>query len=192
MIHFILQLVLASLHANNQRLLILNMFPNSDPKIMKDVQRALKLKARRDARIQSGQLPRKEATSKSDVASRSSVSTTPSPHRLLFPTSPPDTVPQAEVDAKAETEIDFGPSTGFAIATTSLHPVPTSLDNGAVLDWTGTSGNEEKYERRWTLSISRRKEKDRPQDLGPMGIEKQEILHASAVASFVLLPFIDT
>jgi hypothetical protein len=191
MIHFISQLVMASLHANNQHLLILDMFPNSDPKIMKDVQRALKLKARRDAR-QSGQLPRKETTSKSDVASRSSVSTTPSPHRLLFPTSPPDTVSPAEVDPKAETEIDFGPSTGFAIATTSLHPVPTSLDNGAVLDWTGTSGNEEKFERRWTLSISRRKEKDRPQDLGPMGMEKQELLHASAVASFVLLPFIDT
>jgi hypothetical protein len=40
--------------------------------------------------------------------------------------------------------------------------VPTSVDDGATLDWGGTLSEEDKTDRKWPLSITKRRHKDKP------------------------------
>ena len=54
--------------------------------------------------------------------------------------------------------MDFSPSVGID----HLHPVPTSTDDGATLDWGGTLSEEDKSDRKWPLSLTKRKPKDKP------------------------------
>jgi hypothetical protein len=54
--------------------------------------------------------------------------------------------------------LDFSPSVGID----HLHPVPTSTDDGATLDWGGTLSEEDKSDRKWPLSLTKRKPKDKP------------------------------
>jgi hypothetical protein len=122
------------------------------------VQRALKLKLRREARFQ--------ATRANDSISTSSRS---SPVRYSLP--PLD--PQASRIAKPslDSELDFSPSVGID----RLHPVPTSTDDGATLDWGGTLSEEDKADKKWSLSLTKRKAKDKPSPaLSKDTLEKQE------------------
>jgi hypothetical protein len=57
-----------------------------------------------------------------------------------------------------ESEVDFRPS----VSATASHPVPRSTDDGVTLDWSGDKLSDEKLDRRWSLSITKRKPKDKP------------------------------
>ncbi|EPQ60381.1 hypothetical protein GLOTRDRAFT_67962 [Gloeophyllum trabeum ATCC 11539] len=148
----------------------------SDPGILEDVQRALKLKARREARLRALQanVSRNEVPSKSDRTTISSVSagSSISPIEVSFPTSTP---PTSHVPGLSnESDIDFSPSVGV----THLHPVPTSSNDGATLDWSraGPPGYKPEH-RRWTLSLSKGKAKERTPSLGKGVVEKQDFLY---------------
>ncbi|GLB35925.1 hypothetical protein LshimejAT787_0302130 [Lyophyllum shimeji] len=135
---------------------------HEDPRILQDVQRALKLKARREARLSNKLTP-----PRSDFPARhqtANSSTSPS----TFPTSPS---PRKE---SMSSDLDFSPATGVSF----LHPVPASLDNGMTLDW---SGFDEKPDSRWRLTSTKRKGKG---FLPPMAtvMEQQEAAYADKIA----------
>lgn len=122
---------------------------------------------------------RKGSQSKSDVASFSSLSGTSSPPRALFSTpTTAATMATSPTRTSIGSEIDFSPSTG--LATTSLHPVPCSSDNGATLDWTGLASDEERSDKRWSLSIPKRKGKEKMPAISIANMEKLEAMHAGA------------
>lgn len=126
---------------------------NEDPRILQDVQRALKLKARREARLGSNF----SALNSEKVSSRLQRNIS------LLGQSPTQL-------GSLSSELDFSPSTGGSF----LHPVPASLDNGATLDW---SSSDDKPESRWKLTGSKRKGKETLLPLS-MIIDKQETVHA--------------
>lgn len=148
--------------------LSLDLSDPTDPKILKDVQHALKLKARREARLQglTSSSPPKEMLSRTTTPPDSSL---PSSTQLLHP-STPGTKPSQRTDPRTSTEIDFSPSTG----TISLHPVPSSSNHGATLDWTGSTSDDERSERKWTLSVTKAKSKDKSSLASKTVVEKQE------------------
>ncbi|KAG6885265.1 hypothetical protein C0993_003955 [Termitomyces sp. T159_Od127] len=132
---------------------------HEDPQILQDVQRALKLKARREARLHSQATP---------VRSNSS---SPKPHaghtmtmQFMTPISPNSRREGSSSD------IDFSPSTRTAL----LHPVPASLDNGMTLDW---SSSDDKHESKWRFNGTKRKGKEA---LPPSAVvrEQQETAYA--------------
>ena len=60
---------------------------------------------------------------------------------------------------------DFVAPSEFTIS----HPMPRSLDNGATLDWSGKEATDEpKHDRKWSLSINKRKPKDKVVSLSPL------------------------
>ena len=129
-----------------------------DPAVLEDVQRALRLKARRDARHRTLQpIPHsfRDVTPTSDITSGSSLSPRVSPTRQIFPASPP--LASIPLDAHEDPEIDFSPS----VTTVPLHPVPSSTGDG-ILDWTGTLSDDDKADKKWTLSIKRRPKEKAP------------------------------
>jgi hypothetical protein len=68
--------------------------------------------------------------------------------------------------------LDFSPSVGID----RLHPVPTSTDDGATLDWGGTLSEEDKADKKWTISLPKRKPKDKPSlALSKDALERQEV-----------------
>ncbi|KAG5644620.1 hypothetical protein DXG03_008098 [Asterophora parasitica] len=136
---------------------------HEDPRILQDVQRALKLKARREARLSNKSTP-----PKSEMVSyrpTTSVYSAIPQHVPVSPTLRKETVSY---------DLDFGPST----TTSLLHPVPASLDNGITLDW---SGFDEKPETRWKLAGAKRKEKEVMPPLA-MVMEQQETAYADKLA----------
>ncbi|TFK56693.1 hypothetical protein OE88DRAFT_1803363 [Heliocybe sulcata] len=148
-----------------------------DPGILEDVQRALKLKARREARLRAMQAAgaRGDAPVRSDRTTASSVSagSSLSPMEVSFPTS---TAPTSHAPRPSnDSDIDFSPSVGV----THLHPVPTSTDEGTTLDWTGLTATTEKHDiRRWTLSLtSKGKSKEKHPSLGKGVAEQQDMLY---------------
>ena len=108
----------------------------------------MKLKLRREARL---------ATRAND--SSVSASSRSSPVRYSLPSLPPLN-PQASRIAKPslDSELDFSPSVGID----RLHPVPISTDDGATLDWGGIFSEEDRSDRKWSLSLTKRKPKDKP------------------------------
>lgn len=146
-----------------------------DPRILEDVQRALKLKARREARLKTSQShpPLKDTVLTSDQASSSSFSTHSS---SALRTNPPD-FQQATTQpgfGSVESDIDFSP----AVGSIPLHPVPSSSNGGATLDWTG-SGSEDERDKRWALHITKRKPKEKHSVYANrIVVEKQESLYA--------------
>ncbi|KAJ7596637.1 hypothetical protein C8J56DRAFT_882340 [Mycena floridula] len=139
-----------------------------DPRILQDVQRALKLKARREARLKLGQpFSQKESPLRSNF--------TPLPPDSLHAFPRQNSLSSGAHDA---VDIDFSPSTAGP-SNMALHPVPTSLDDGSTLDWSGPAPEEEKMERRWTLSITRHKEKEKPPQITMSALQKQEKQYAA-------------
>ncbi|KAJ3872480.1 hypothetical protein F5051DRAFT_480309 [Lentinula edodes] len=142
------------------------------PRILQDVQRALKLKHRREARRKSGQLD-------GPVPAPGTGSlTTNRPSSPLRSTSAISTL-----TAPSTTDIDFSPSTGPSVVRVRvdplrrLHPIPLSNDGGETLDWSGSGSKAEKSEKRWSLSVSRRgkekeKEKDKERELLPTKLSR--------------------
>ncbi|TRM65886.1 hypothetical protein BD626DRAFT_486135, partial [Schizophyllum amplum] len=133
-----------------------------DPRLIQEVQRAIKLKARRDARSRAS--PAGQATLRSQASSRSSL-----PHAVQFNLMPPP--------MNVSADIDFSPSTsaGAKSDVTNAHPVPTSLDSGSTLDWSiHPTQEEEKEDKKWTLSLSRKKGKEKDTLVSQSELLKQE------------------
>jgi hypothetical protein len=133
--------------------------PGTDPQVLEDVQRALRLKVRREARMQSAR------------ASASLHSDDPSSVRSeVVPTMP------------TESEVDFSPSIGL----NNMHPVPTSTTEGATLDWGGPA-DEEKSDKRWSIHISMRRPKERSVSVSKELVEKQAMMYSGMYASGSIL-----
>lgn len=137
---------------------------NKDPKILQEVQRALKFKARREAR--QGNKSPAETPEKLPLrhSQRPSIS------------SQPDNPTSSTHQADLSVDLDFGPSVGPM----ALHPVPASLDNGETLDW---SGLNHRSEGRWHLSGSKRKGKETLQP-STLVMDHQETVHSGKVRLF--------
>ncbi|KAH9944260.1 uncharacterized protein BXZ73DRAFT_39325 [Epithele typhae] len=137
------------------------------PGVLEDVQRALKLKARREARLRTQSSPlRVESHPPSDDISLSSSPSVAVPVNLTSPLVRP-------VRLSGDSEIDFSPSIGVV----PFRAIPSSSDGGATLDWS-SSPLEDARDRRWSLSRSKRKSKDQASFNGAFGRE-QEAHHAS-------------
>lgn len=128
-----------------------------------------------------------KAESSNQEAPSSSHSESPSKLPFLVDLSPASSVsasPLRKSSNSTASDVDFSPSTGLLDLPTKLHPVPTSLDNGITLDWTGVSSHD--GERRWTQSIVKKREKDILPPLGVM-VDGQEQLHTGEVETSVQL-----
>ncbi|KAJ6504409.1 hypothetical protein DFH09DRAFT_1201572 [Mycena vulgaris] len=143
---------------------------HQDPRILLDVQRALKLKARREARLKSANSS--PSSTKSEPPASASQAKT-SPLRPLFPPVPllPPPIP-------AIREIEPSPAPGRSAPITN-HPVPTSSDEGTTLDWSGVGSEDDKLERRWTISISKRKEREKHPSNN--AVETRESMYAAKI-----------
>lgn len=71
-------------------------------------------------------------------------------------------------------DIDFSPSISPAMLNVDLHPVPSSADDGDTLDWHGYDSDNER--RKWTLSVSKKKDKDQVTIHGAGDLRRQEEL----------------
>ncbi|KAJ3817964.1 hypothetical protein F5880DRAFT_1687558, partial [Lentinula raphanica] len=124
-----------------------------DPRILQDVQRALQLKHRREARRKSGQLHQHQRTHPSVPApsspsgKRSSLLNTDRPSSPLRSTAFPDpsVVPTMSTSTHsalsttlASSKAPSNPTTPTTALATLLHPIPISVDGGETLDWSGT------------------------------------------------------
>jgi hypothetical protein len=126
-----------------------------DPAILADVQRALKMKARREARLKAPGPTRTDTSPQSFFTDSSSHSRDPiSPLNIAFPPV-----------NRADTGEDFVASLGASVP----HPMPRSLNDGATLDWSGKEAVEEpKHDRKWSLSITKRKIKDKAMSISSL------------------------
>ena len=134
------------------------------------MQRALKLKARREARTQAI-----TSAAKPDMAI-SNLSSINSPLQPTYAVIT-STLPRK---TSLSSDVDFSPLTGAS----TVHPVPASLDNGITLDWSGLAGNE-KSERRWKLSTTRRRENEQLPHLSLI-VDQQEKTHSGEVSNYFL------
>ncbi|KAJ3749301.1 hypothetical protein DFH05DRAFT_1593438, partial [Lentinula detonsa] len=143
------------------------------PKILQDVQRALKLKQRREARRKSVHPPgspsdRPSSPLRSSILPESSSGISHLSHSLPTATVTPSTsVPTAPLTM----DIDFSPSTGLSTSQRQrrlLHPIPLSSDGGKTLDWSGSGFGDEdekgertdsKGDKRWSLRKGERERK---------------------------------
>jgi hypothetical protein len=108
------------------------------------------------------------------MPTRTSTSSDPSglsSGQIVFPTTASKShATSSTMNTSKSSEIDFSPSTGI----TPLHPVPLSSNGGATLDWTGPLSDDEKHDRKWTLSITRAKSKDKLPLASKAIVEKQD------------------
>ena len=82
--------------------------------------------------------------------------------------------------SSVESEVDFSPSIGAA----PNHPVPSSSDHGATLDWTASSSDDER-DRRWPMLAKRRaKEKG---IANRAVVENQESLYSGMFMVYAML-----
>ena len=142
----------------------------TDPGVLEDVQRALRLKARREARLRTQSTPLRVEVH-GDSASLSSISAGSLPGQSIKGPSHSQRQPRLS----GESEVDFSPSIGVM----PLHPVPSSSDGGVTLDWT-TPSTDDGRERRWSLSRGKRKSKEQASfSTNKAATEKKEALYAS-------------
>ena len=144
-----------------------------DPDVLADLQRALQIKSRVQQQI-------KAAKSITELSSSDRQS-------LSIPSNPflkgsgreryNDTFSRSNLES-----VDFSPSVGK----TPDHPVPTSSNDGATLDWSGiSSGGEDKRERKWSMPLTRRSSKDKHSpSVRKVIVEKQESLYFGKAARF--------
>ena len=79
-----------------------------------------------------------------------------------------------KLNSSTSSDIDFSPSTGIFDPYIQAHPIPSSLDNGTTLDWSGTISDD--GDKRWGISIGKRKDKDKLPPLRVM-VDQQEEIH---------------
>ena len=137
------------------------------------MQRALQMKARREARLKRESAQDSTQSDPSPPSSPVVPQTPPRKHTTsLFSRSPSSDRKHSNSTAS---DLDFSPMTaGNVDAPAALHPVPTSLDSGITLDWSG--GGHDEGDKRWSKLPGRRKEKDKVPPLGII-LEQQEHVH---------------
>lgn len=139
-----------------------------DPNILADLHKALQYKSHVEQHL-------KEVKSYTDFSSlpsasgpSSNASSSPFVAKSALPFSDPNTPDKAEF-------IDFSPSTGKS----TLHPVPKSSDDGATLDWSGPTTDDDKHEKKWTMSLPRRSSKEKKLPLSRKAlVEKQDVQYS--------------
>ncbi|CCM04451.1 uncharacterized protein FIBRA_06631 [Fibroporia radiculosa] len=143
--------------------------------IIEDVRHAVRLKARREARLKAAQAySHTEHQSKSDVDPFNSRVSPVKTHLQIHPT-----IAAAPEVLNNDSEIDFSPSIG----TIPLHPVPSSSNGGATLDWSGSASEDEKSDKKWTLHLSKKKQKERQAlPSSRIVVERQDSLYADKLA----------
>jgi hypothetical protein len=142
-----------------------------DPRILQDVQRALKLKARREARTQAKMPAAKPEMTTSNLSSIHASLNQPVP--MISPSSSPR-------KTSLSSEVDFSPLTGAS----TVHPVPASLDNGMTLDWSGFADTD-KSEKRWKLSTTKRREKEQVPHLS-LVVDQQEKTYSGRTYKYLI------
>ena len=151
-----------------------------DPNIIADLQRALKFKTDVEDRIKAA----KAGSDPSGTSPSPSSTAAPSPKPYLYksPNSPYGTDRPGRFDQDL---VDFSPS----VAKQSLHPVPTSSNDGATLDWSTSHRDDEKREKRWSMSLSRRISRDKSSLIsGKALLEQQENLFIGTLYGYELCP----
>lgn len=129
------------------------------------------MKARREARS------KRETNEKAEKPAAQSQS--PSLHFATPPktsfTSAPSFSPSSNrnVGTSPAPEVDFSPSAAIYDQVVPTRPIPSSIDNGITLDWSGS--NPEDGDRRW-MGIGKKRDKDRLPPLGLM-VTQQESFH---------------
>ncbi|KAF8632971.1 hypothetical protein AX15_001568 [Amanita polypyramis BW_CC] len=119
------------------------------PRILHDVQRALKLKAKREASLRRRSLDR-PTSSKADyyLPPSISISSSNAPRGAIATVFPE----MENVSISSGSDVDFAPAVGNNVVVDG-HPVPCSSDNGTTLDWSGISPE---FDKRWSLPIKRK------------------------------------
>ncbi|KAJ2929400.1 hypothetical protein H1R20_g7700, partial [Candolleomyces eurysporus] len=162
---------------------------HEDPRILLDVQRALKLKARREARLKREQ----------SASPQHGIGTSISPElahaswrsRLPAVSSPPASpTPPRTASISTTSDIDFSPAKGGPSSTDYSHPVPTSLDNGKTLDWGSPYTDDDKSDKRWPL-IGKRKERDKILPLNALA-EQQETIYREKLEKMTTVMSVQT
>ena len=166
-----------------------NLLYNIDPRILQDVQRALKLKARREARLKHKNVADPDFTEPKQAFIVGQPQSPPSnsfPSSLKLSSSPSFSSPSSlKQSISATSDVDFSPSTAIPESFVQpSHPIPSSLDNGITLDWTGSVADD--TDRRWTLSIGKKKEKDKLPPLGTV-IDQQDQLYKGEIQSKIFM-----
>ncbi|KAF8841975.1 hypothetical protein BDN67DRAFT_966497 [Paxillus ammoniavirescens] len=147
---------------------------HEDPKILQDVQRALHLQSRRRDRKSH---PPHATTDESPPSPDVGMATVPHASTSAAPPAVQSS-PQYTQVINLTPEVDFSPSTRSA----PLHPVPLSSNGGATLDWTCSQSEDEKLDRRWTITRNKRKGKEKTLPSNNAVIEKQEALFIDRVS----------
>ncbi|KAK7064054.1 hypothetical protein R3P38DRAFT_3249634 [Favolaschia claudopus] len=151
---------------------------HQDPKLLQEVQRAVKLKARREARLKS--LNSSPSSTKSDPIAPGASSPQTSPLRPAFPSIPPLPPPVPTIRESRESEPGASVT---SIPRAGTHPVPSSSDEGTTLDWSGLGTEDDRTERRWTMSITKRKDKElKDKHPSDRAVETRETMYAAKIA----------
>lgn len=135
------------------------------------------MKARREARLKQKNIegPNFTEPKQTPVAPHPQTSSSkPFPSSLrLSPSFSPSS--SRKFNVSPTSDVDFSPSTAIPeFFVQSSHPIPSSLDNGATLDWTSTAADDP--DRRWSISIGKKKERDKLPPLGAM-VNQQDQLY---------------
>lgn len=171
-----------------------NHFVNTDPRILQDVQRALKLKARREARLKQKDIADPNFTEPKQTSAVPQPQTPPSKpfaSGLKLHTSSSLSSPSSrKLSISSPTsDIDFSPSTAIPeFFVQPSRPIPSSLDNGITLDWTGTPADD--ADRRWIISIGKKKEKDKLPPLAATIDQQDQSYKGELHHNFVMKPLI--
>ena len=144
-----------------------------DPKVIADLHNALKFKTEVEDRLKAAKSNSEfSGTSPSVSSTAAAPSSKPYLYKPPFPSFGSDRSGRADQDL-----VDFSPS----IAKPPLHPVPTSPNDGATLDWSGVYSEDERRERKWSVSLTRRVSKDKSSPISKKAIvEQQASLYAGA------------
>ncbi|KAI0319760.1 hypothetical protein OF83DRAFT_1169904 [Amylostereum chailletii] len=137
------------------------LYPILDPTILEEVQHALKVKMRRESRIQPLRPSGSSFSSTSSALQPTANISSPAMTRLAKPS--------------LESELDFRPSVGADY----LHPVPLSFNQGASLDWSISHPEDDKADKKWPISMPKRRTREKqPMIVDKDVLEKQESLFA--------------
>ncbi|KAF9015610.1 hypothetical protein BDQ17DRAFT_1341352 [Cyathus striatus] len=148
---------------------------HEDPRILQEVRRAMTMKARREARAKRGSA----VSSPTSPIPPSSPKASSSPSNTKSSAVGPDTCISSSMNGSNTSPNGSASEVPHVSNYSAAHPVPSSSDSGMTLDW-GPSSEEERHERRWTLT-HRKKEKEKFAPLATMS-DHQELMHAEKLS----------
>lgn len=140
------------------------------------------MKARREARIKRETVLTPEKVLSNQYTTSDDRSNTPikvtesltSPTRTSFSPSISRHGSNRKTSTSTSSDVDFSPATGAFDLSSRAHPVPCSNDNGRTFDW--SSAHSDDGDKRWSISIGKKREKDKLPPLGAL-MDEQEQSH---------------